>query len=121
MTITEARTALGDALEDGGVDVAYAVGTRQPPVALVFGDGMDDLGHLVRGTLTARFRITLVAGLADRTATADALDALKLAALTAIRTLPTFRLDEVRRDATVRLTGGAYLAADVVASTPIDL
>jgi hypothetical protein len=121
MNVTEAREALGAALEDGGLDVAYAVGARQAPVALVFGDGMADLEHIARGAITARFRVTLLAGKADQTAAADALDTMKIAALTAIRSLPGWRLDEVRRDATATLTGGPYLAADVVASTPIDL
>jgi hypothetical protein len=121
MTITEAREALGAALEDGGLDVAYAVGARQAPVALVFGDGMDDLEHIVRGVARARFRVTLLAGKADQTAAADLLDVMKLAAITAVRTLPTFQLDEVRRDASVTMTGGPYLAADVVASTHVDL
>lgn len=120
MTITEARGALAEALTTGGVPIAASPGAVDPPAALIFGDGFDP-AHVVRGQVFARFRIALLAGGWTHEASADALDVLKLAALSVVRGLAGWQLGELRADYLAPMTGGQYLAADLVASTFVDI
>lgn len=119
-SLQDARAELTTALVAAGVPVATHPGAKAPPCALIYGDGMD-LGHVTRGQVRARFRITLLAGAWAQDVATSLLDPMKLAALSAARGLAGWQLDESRRDAVASIAGGNYLAADVVASCMVDI
>lgn len=119
-TMAEARGALASALETGGVPYAASPGAIDVPCHLIFGDGLGDI-HPIRGQVEARFRVALLAGGWLEEVSASRLDALKLAAMTVARELQGWRFIELRADYLAPIAGGQYLAADMVASTFIDI
>jgi hypothetical protein len=121
MTIVEARAELGAALASGGVPIGSGPGAVAPPSGLVYGEGIATDAQIMRGQVEARFRVVLLAGAWDHGATADKLDALKLAAMTVVRTLAGWRFDELRPDRITQIAGGQVLAADIVATRMVDI
>ena len=101
--------------------VADAPGSEPPPCAVVFGDGLGDLEHIVRGQTAARFRVTVIAGGWDQASTGRILTGLVQQTITVVRSLPGWRLDEVRRDNVIAIAGGQMLGADVIASRMVDI
>jgi hypothetical protein len=119
-TMAEARAELTAALEAEDIAVSRTPGGKVPPCALIYGDGFD-FAHLLRGEVRARFRITLLAGAWAQDVATELLDPMKLGAVTAVRGLAEWQLDEGRRDAVASIAGGQYLAADVVASRMVTI
>jgi hypothetical protein len=121
MTIGEARAELGAALASGGVPIGTGPGAVAPPSGLVYGEGITADSQITRGQVEARFRVVLLAGAWDHGATADKLDALKLAAMTVTRELTGWRFDELRPDRLTSIGGGQLLAADLIATRMVDI
>jgi hypothetical protein len=119
-TLVAARDELAAALVAADVPVADAPGGSDVPYAVIFGEGID-ADHIVRGQALATFRATLLSGAWDQAASATALRVLVLAALGAVRELPRWTFGGVRRDTTIDIAGGTYLAADVIASRMVDI
>lgn len=119
-TLDGARDELAAALVAADVPVADAPGASDVPYAVIFGEGIDP-GHVIRGQVLATFRATLLSGAWDQAASAKGLRALVLAAAGAVRGLHGWTFGGVRRDTTIDIAGGTYLAADVIASRMVDI
>lgn len=120
-SILQARDELDTALVAGSIPVADAPGQAAPPCAIIFGEGVADLEHVVRGQVTARFRVTLVSGGWELADAGRTLTGLIQQAVTVIRSMNGWRLDEVRRDNVIAIAGGQMLGADVIASRMVDI
>ena len=121
-SILAARDELDAALVAGSIPVADAPGQAAPPCAIIFGEGLADLEHVVRGQVTARFRITLVAGGWDLAEVGRVLTGLVQQTVTIIRATAGWRLDSVGRDGRViGIAGGDMLGTEVIASRMIDI
>jgi hypothetical protein len=115
-TLAGARSALGTALSTGGVTLSDAPGRVAPPVALIFGGGIDP-SHAMRREMLATFRITAVAGRADATAMSAALGELVLKILAVVNGLAGWVVGNVSPDLERSIAGGQYLTADISVST----
>ena len=110
-----ARTELASALT-GYQD---ATGEGDPPMALVFGNGLTT--HSLSKAV-AEFRILVVApGKWSDGATSKALGVLTVGVVDVIRGLAQWQFVSVGPDAIRNIGGGDYLTADVIARRPIDL
>jgi len=118
--ILGARDELAAALVAGAVPIADGPGDMAPPSGIIYGDGVD-LGHVARGQVAARFRVTLVSGAWDQSAATRDLTTLVQATVAAIRGLTGWRLVAVQRDGRVSVAGGDMLATDVSAERMVDI
>jgi hypothetical protein len=118
-TVQGGREALEAALATAGVAVQDP-GEADPPYAVVFGGG-SDLTLLGGGAVEWRYRTTLVAGAWDQGGSADDLDTLTIAALSALYGLSGWRVISVEPDVSRPISGGLMLTRDIIAGTPVHL
>jgi hypothetical protein len=118
-TVRGGREDLEAALTAAGVAVQDP-GAADPPYAVVFGGG-SDMTLVGGGAVEWRYRTTLVAGAWDAGASADELDTLTLAALSALYSLTGWRVISVDPDTARPIAGGLMLTRDIIAGTPVHL
>ena len=87
---------------------------------LVAGGGAD-AAHIMRGQMPATFRARCIAGAWDDAASVAQLDALKVATLTVLLSLPGWRMQPLGDDVIRDYGGAMYLTADCAAARMIDL
>lgn len=115
----DALAELDAALDAAGIAVR-AAGSPTPPCVNLFG-GDWDIAHLARGQVAGGYRIVLVAGRWDQSASGAQLAELRDAVVSAVRGLDGWRLDSVSRDRVTDIAGGMYYSAEVGASRMIDV
>jgi hypothetical protein len=115
--LTESRDQLVAALEAAGLDVLETPAARSwhAPVAIVAG-GIPwlepaDVGP--PGAYWAAWTVELVAGRADQRATVEQLAGMALAALDALRALPSWRLPRVGPPRSMEIDGATYSVAQL--------
>src|SRR5262245_6832506 len=103
-TFVQARAELITALASVGNGATSQPDSKATPYVLISGDG-GDMEHVLRGAVLSTWRAVLVAGGWDAKGSADALDAMKDAAVPLIVALAGWRLDSLGRDG-IRTFGG---------------
>lgn len=91
-----------------------------PPYVYVAFDGGDPT-HLMRGSVRADYRLTLVGGGWEEAGAARELDVLRQSVLTWLRDTPGWIVGAIGRDGGRDWMGALYLTADIGASRAIDL
>jgi hypothetical protein len=119
-TFAQARAELLSALTSASIAATETAGAMQPPYVLVAGGGADPT-HVVRGQMPATFRARCIAGAWDDKAAVASLDALKVATLTVLLSLPGWRMAELGDDVIRDYGGAMYLTADCAAARMVDL
>ena len=118
-SLADARSTLATALETAGVTVSPTVGRLAPPMAIIFGAGIDP-AHLVRGQVEAGLRVMLVSAKADQESAIADLGDMVLLTIAAVRALAGYRLGTIGVDTIRRLPSGEYLTADVTCHRFVD-
>lgn len=124
MTIAAARAELVAAFDAAGLSAGAAGGRVEPPCVLVYSNGVDadGIAHIVRGQVPWAFRAVVVAGIFDEGAVpGDELATALGTAVGVVRDLAAWRVVSVGRDTVLRVAGGLYLGAELVASRMIDV
>lgn len=118
-TFVEARQEAIDGLIADGIR-AQGDPSGDPPYIWVTFDGGDPT-HLLRGAVTADYRLVLVGGGWEQAGAARELDTLRQAALEWLREADGWRVGAIGRDGGREWMGAIYLTADIGASRAIDL
>ena len=117
-TVEDRRAALAAAIVDQGVPVADSWGQRQPPFALIFGDGSDVTPR--GGSIAWRFRVTgVLAAVTDQVALSG-MDALSWSLILAGWEVAGFTVDNLGPVVVRDLSGAAHYTVDMNVTTTVD-
>lgn len=119
-TFATARAELATALASVGNGATSAVGKKAVPYVLLAGGGAEP-SQVVRGAVDASFRIILVAGKWEADTSADELDTMKQAAMTALRTLNGWRVESLGSDGIRTLNVTDQLTAELRCVRLVDI
>jgi len=121
MTPGEALQQLADLLEDAGVSVSLNPGEDDPPVVVLFSDGGDMRDTMRDGSARWTFRAVCLSGGWEHASAATMLADTVAAVAGAIWAAPAWTLDRVSGDRALVIGGANRLAADVFATTTVQL
>ena len=119
-SLAEARSEFVAAIATAGVEAKTSPG-GDPPYVYVRADGVPDVSHVVRGTVLGTWAAVCVGGGWTDEGAALELDTLKMAVLTALRSLDGWKLGDIGRDGIRSHQGAELLTADVTANRYVDL